>query len=329
MVVKKILKQLTQEKIKQEIKGVQEIRIPPGLKKWVKEYEKFGKRNEFTWKLFLKAEKEFDYLLIPKKYRNSLEKVYFLLAMFVILLDDVADKKQARKLLAELLRIISMGDCININKLNKKDREYLKFALKVWHRINCLIKKYPNYKKFEDLFQYDIKQIGNAMEYDHLVNSNHNLINQTEFWLYAPHTMQFIITSSIAFMCLPSLNKLNKNEFGLVREATWQALKMMRIGNWVSTWEREVGENDFSSGIFAYATGQKVITINELSSKNSSRIIKKIKKARIENKLLKEWESGYKNILAFHGKIKVINIKKFLNCLEKLLFFELISKKYK
>ena len=106
---------------------------------------------------------------------------------------------------------------------------------------------------------------------------------------------------------------------------------MARIGNCVSTWEREAYEDDFTSGIFAYALDSKILSVYDLTNKNLPAIIKKIKESDIEKELLNEWGKCHKKISSFsedEGN-KTIDIKKLLCGMENILVLELISKRYK
>lgn len=323
MVVEKILKELTPERAEKEIKAAQKIKIPPKLQIWVKEYEKVGKRNEFTWKLYLYGIGKINYIFVPKNYRQSFQEAKFLVAMFIVLLDDVTDVNQNRKLLNELLKIPFMEEYIITGKLNRKEKAYLKFTIKVWHRIEKLVKEYPGYNRLKDIFKFDINQIMNAIEYDHLTHESHHLINKTEFWLYPPHTMQFITGTVIDSLLLP-ISDFDK--LSIIRKIGWEANKMSRIGNWLSTWEEEIENNDFSSGVFSSAIELNVLTIEDLTKNNASRIIAKIKKTNIENMLLKEWEECHWMIFNMKKEIKVINIPKLLDGLKELLIIELARK---
>jgi hypothetical protein len=324
MVIKEIIKQITPEKIKQETKLIQKIELPLNLQKWIKEYKKVGgERGDFTWKLFWRADKGMGCVKLEQSYQAPMNEIKFLMIVFIILLDDAVDKNKNKKLLKEFLKIPFAEDCIDFSGLNEWEKKYLNFILKIWSKINQLIKKSPRYSDFKDIFKYDINQVINAMNYDYLVNANYNLISKTEYWLYSPHSMYFFVPIAVYLMYLP---QFNINDLGIIREASWQIQKMARIGNWISTWEREIEERDFSSGVFAHALHENIITTQELSKLDVFKLSQIIKDSGVENELFSEWQKCYDKVLNFSKRIKVIDIKKLLGGLEYLMTLEMLSK---
>src|SRR4030042_4691926 len=202
MVIEKILKKLTPERIKREVESIQRIKLPPELQKWVKGYEKVGERSGTIWLLTYKIIQIFSFPT-AKRYKKSLWEIKFLITMFVILLDDVVDKTKNKKLINELLNISFGKNYLQFKKLKLKNKKYLKFTLKIWDYIENTIKRYPRFKEFEDIFQHDILQILIAMNFAFLVNKNFYLINKTEHWIYSPYTMQSMVYCTLELMCSP------------------------------------------------------------------------------------------------------------------------------
>ncbi len=320
--IKEILEKATPEKIQEEIASIQKIVLPPHLQGWVDSYEKVGERDRFTWKIFFRFSQEIHYVSGIQPHQKSLQEIRFLITMFIMLLDDIVDQNQSTRLLNKLLKI-PFTERYSRTLLNSKEKEYFNFTLKVWCRFNRLIEEAPQYERLKDIFFFDIQQIVNAMEYSHLINNNVYLINKTEYWLYPPHTMQLVAG---AFIDIMHLSKLRYNELGIAREIIWQALKMARIGNCLGTWEREMNDNDFTSGIYAYAINLGILNSDDLSKPNKETITIKIKESIIENQLFDEWEKCYREILKLGNQITIINVAELLRCLEKLLTFEIIHK---
>jgi|SRR3989344_1843685 len=325
MVIEKILKQLTPARIKKELKAIQRIQLPPRLQKWVREYEKIGERNSFFWKWLYKAVQLITSPTTSKKYRKSLWEIKVLTIMFITLLDDVADKTDKRDLLNELLKIPLNRTNIKLNRFNIEKKQYLISTRRLLKYIIKIIKKYPRYEEFREIFDYDILQACNSIRYSNLVNKIPSLINKTEYSEYLPYNMQGFVSYDLDLMC--SL-KFKTQEIRILREIIWRLQKMARISNWITTWEREIGQNDFTSGVFAYAIDIGKVNVDGLQTKNTLDIIKQIKNSNVEKILLKEWEKYYYEVEKFSKKIKVINIRKILSGLEKFLILHLTSRGY-
>ncbi|MCK5491151.1 MAG: hypothetical protein KAI67_04885 [Candidatus Pacebacteria bacterium] len=323
MIVDKYLEEKKCRDSLAQIKNVERTRIPLKLKIWINEYEKLGIRNAFIWKLFIFVQKEISYISIPNKHRTSLSEIQFLITMYIILIDDIADYENNNKLLKVLSKVPFSQNNINHNKLSKKESDHIKFTIKIWERINKIIGSYHGYSALKSIFEYDLEQMINSINYDHIINNNRFLINKTECILHSPHSMKFVIMPTIYLMCL---NKLDPNDISSTRQVDWMAQKMLRIGNWISTWEREINEGDFTSGVFAYALDVGIICLDDFEKDHINLIIKKIKDSNVEKELLDEWYENYLTILKYEKKIQFLDIKCFLDGLERVLSLELMRK---
>lgn len=324
-VISRILKELTPEIIKKEVQAIQAIKLPPELQKWMRAYEKVGERDEYIWKWAYWIAQIVTLSGISRKYQRNLSETKFLMIMLTVLLDDIADKMQSKILLENIQKIFFKKNT-KFNQVNKKEKNYLKFSIRVLQQIQKYIKKYPQYKEFHGIFEFDVNQVLNTIKYSYLVNRNPYLINKTEYWLYLPHNMLFMVHFTIDLMCAP---RFKFEELGMLRSVAHEAQKMGRVCNWISTWEKEIREKDFTSGVFAYAIEKNIWTPGEFYRQNKNEIIKKIKKSDIVFSLLKEWEWCYNKIKTFDKKMKYIEIKKLLRQLEYFLIADLISVGYK
>lgn len=325
-VIDEILNQLTPEKIQKEIQEIQEIELPLDLQKWIDEYEKVGQRNRFFWKWTFNVSKTTIFSTILPEHQESLRNVKFLISMFIVLIDDVVDKTHNVYLLKKILGHIEYEENTDQIQLNNQDEEYLKLTLKTWNHIQVTIKKYPGFEEFEELFKHDVSQALNTMKYAHLISAIPQLINEKEYWLYSPHSMQVMICSTLELMCSSGFNIKN---LGKLREILWSAQKMARIGNCLSTLKREIKENDFTGGIVAYAVNNEIVSVDDLKNLDKAKLIQKIEDANIREVFLKKWDNEYRQISKKILGTQEKEGKNLLITLEKLLFWELISENYK
>jgi hypothetical protein len=327
MKAKVILKQVTSEVRKREIEKIQKVKFPPELQKWVKEYEKVGDRNEFIWKWTYRSIQIVTLPNILLKYRKSLMKVKFLMVMFITLLDDIADKTKNINLLNELLKVPFESERIESKHLNKNEKEYLNFTQMVWYDIRKIIITLPYYQNVKMAFEFDLKiLLMNAICYGYLVNKNHYLINKVEYQEHFAYNIQGFINLDLDLMCC--YNKFNKEDEGSLREIAWRSQKLAQMINWISTWEREILEDDFTSGVFAFAVDRKILAVSQLKKKYSQKNIEKIRKSNLENEILAECNEEYRNIRLIGNGLKNKSIEKFILNFKEFIIIQLCSKGY-
>ena len=314
-IIDKILKQLTPERIKKELADIQAVVLTPELQKWVKEYEKVGDRDPFIWKWILFIIETTTLSSVLPQYRDSLKKTKFFGAMLVIILDDIIDKDADLKKFQDISSNIGLQE----KQTDKKDN----LCLILWQKIKNEIQDYPNFNYLKEIFWFDVQQMLNGLEFSYLVNKNLNLINVKEYWAHFPNTMQVMIYSMLDLMC----SDFKRAELGIIRKNILEIQEMTRVGNWVSTWKRETGEDDFSSGIFAYLS--EVKTGIDFSSESKRNLEKLVKKYKIEKRLMNEWEIRHKIVKKSCSIIKSFDLGKLLIGVDKLFFYEMASQNHK
>jgi hypothetical protein len=124
-------------------------------------------------------------------------------------------------------------------------------------------------------------------------------------------------------MCSPKFDRL---ELALLREIVWNAQCMGRIGNLVTTWQREIGENDFTSGVFARAISCGDLAVSDLSSGNRTYIESVIQRQQHEEYFLRRWQSYRRDILSLRTRCRSFNATELVAGLQRLICLHLGSR---
>lgn len=322
-VVSGILRQLTPERIEREIKKVQEVKLPPELEKWVKVYKKAGgERDDMIWQfVYLVIRDISPFINYNKNYKKTNTELKFLFSMFVVIIDDIADKEKNNKLFNEITKSIFFNSKDGNNKeLNKISL----FAIDIYRHIYKQIKQFPLFGNYENLLEFEIVQIFNSMKYSIIVNKYPFVINELEFWNYFPCSMQIMLYYIIELMCVTS--KHSEEYLQRSREIILIIQKMGRMGNCLSTWRRELNEKDFTSLVFFVAVEKGIIKIEDIGNIELINLRKKIEKLGVESDILTRWNYCF-NIVKNRKRLKnnLISKKNLLERMKKLLTLQLIA----
>lgn len=186
------------------------------------------------------------------------------LSIFAILIDDLADNPKLRNkyLLENAIKIPWDSD-------EKQDVMYLEITRKLWLDIIKSIKKYPRYDEFENIFNFDMDRFLDSIKYGFLINTS-NIGNVLENGLYSYQNMMIMVFLDMDLMCSPIFNKNELNKFRPI--AHW-IQDICHVGNILSTYEREVMEEDFSSPIIALGLEKGLFTKEDVI-KNQDDVLK-------------------------------------------------------
>ena len=274
----------------------------------LEKYSSIGYRDLTIFDWLLRVFENLAISTVKKEYLDSLAVTKTKLAMFVIMVDDTVDnaKKRNFTLYEQLLKTPFNENAIDTLKLQQEEIKYLQFTEELWSEIHDEIKKYPNYGKYKDAFEFDLKQVLNSMEYSRFVNTNTNAINLLENSAYVHHAMIVLMQLDFDLMCS---NGFDDDELGTVRELAYLCQKMARIGNLIGTYPRELIESDMSSEALIrfqrdYGKDFK-FKINKILNRES-------RYPKFEEELIQEWENEYQLAKGIASKIKSIDTDKFM-----------------
>ena len=309
-----------------EIGHVMTKQLSPTLESWANRYSQVGRRNHYLWKWARCGVEVTTLPCVAPELRDEVCDTKVLGVILDVLLDDVADQNGDQELLRPLLNLPLGGGLPDLTHLPEDQQAYARFTAEVWQEINARARRYPCHHRYADLLAYDYLQLFNTMRYSHLLNRNLALLNLTEHDLYLPHNMHIMVSSTLDLMCSPDFDH---DEVGRLREAVWHAQCMGRIGNLVTTWERELGEGDYTSAVYARALAHGDLTLAQLGAGDRERIRAAIRDGRHEAHFLRRWQEHRESLLARRSQLHSFDLGELVAGFQRLICLHLGSRGYK
>jgi hypothetical protein len=313
----------TPDAMEAEIASVMEIKLNDGLQPWVDGYAQVGHRNPFLWNWCRRGVEVTMLSCVEPSLQDDVCDARVLGIMLDVLLDDIADHLKDLAFLEQLLGLMETGVRPEASAFAPHQQAYAAFTMDVWDEIQRRIKQFPRYQEFAELLRFDYRQLFNVMRYSRLLNEYPEMYNLVEHDLYTPHNMHMMISATMDLMCSPAFDR---SELAILREIVWRAQCMGRIGNLVTTWQREIGENDFTSGVFARAISCGDLSVSDLRSSNRAHLETVIKQQEHEEYFLRRWQTYRREILALRARSRTVNFTKLVSGLQRLICLHLGSR---
>ena len=267
-----------------EIAAVAAVQLPRIATAFVEHYQAVSERDPFLWSWVWHALGVTTLSCIDENLFDQAREIKFLGVMLDTNIDDVADGIDGVGQFDELAKIPLHAATNRPEITDQQDRRTQLEAL--WSEMSRRLYTLPRYREFADLLQFDHQQLINSMRYACLLREHPERLNSVEDALYQPPSMYVSPSATIDLMASPTFNI---NEIGRVRAAVQCTQAMGRIANMLTTWQREVHQRDFTSGIFALAVEQGVLSQDDLRSSVSTEIEARILASSLEQELVDRW----------------------------------------
>jgi hypothetical protein len=310
------------EKAARFIEDIKNVQLSDTIERAIDGYEQVGHRNSFLWRWVRRGVEITTLSCIDADLWDHVCDTKTLGVMFDVLIDDVADEDSDPVFLDQLIAITD-GRTVPLSDLPPDKRDYYAYSDIIWRQIWDRLETYHRYDEFQEVLRYDYRQLMNSMRYSLLIRNQPHTMNISEHDSYMPHNMHMMVSGTVDLMA--SLI-FDKNELSRLRLVLSFAQHMGRIGNLVTTWEREIREKDFSSGVFPAALNMGVLTVDDLMRGDQQFISERIRGSGIEEKFLRRWTRLHAKVSLHMTNFKTVGLAKLLEGLETLIQLHLGSR---
>ena len=275
--------------------AVQEVSLPPVVSEFAELYDdRVGDRDVFLWKWIHSLFPSFELSCVAPEETETLRTEKTLLTIYVTVLDDLLECHGDEATFAEARQIPFDPARVRLDR-DDVDGEVLGYLADLWIELEGRLREAPHYEDYADLFQYDLRQTINSIAYGEVMANNPAAANLTGYFRYASHNMCMFPYADVDLMHSPGFGE---TDLGPLRATLWDVQELARIGNDITTWEREIGEGDYSAGIVALAIEQGVVTPSELRGDvDAEAVIEAIRAAGIEETFARNWVDQYKETI--------------------------------
>ena len=311
------------DEIAQEAELLRRKQLSSDLTRWVDIYGQVGDRTPYLWTWCHQAAEATTLPCVSSDWHDELCDTKLLGIVFLVLLDDVADRGGDEEFLERLVGLTHSDKPSCWRSFTNREQEYAAICEEMWDETQRRIERFPRYAEYADVLRFDYLQLMNAMRYSHFLNRFPCFLNLAEHDLYMPHNMMMMICATMDMMCSP---EFDFSEAGRIRQATWHAQHMGRIGNLITTWEREIHEQDYTSGVFARALIQGDLTLEQLASGDPEFIEHTIRDGQHEQYFLNKWCEHREQILALRASVRSVDLGCVVNGLDRLICLHFASR---
>jgi hypothetical protein len=304
---------------------IADVTLPETVTELVADYDRlYGDRSPFLWRWIYSLFPEFTLSSVPAEHATAVRTHKTVLTMYVTVLDDLVEHHGDRRTFEEARSLPREGKTPDRERV-AVDPEQFAFVERLWTTFEEGVAVAPRRDEFAEIFRYDLRQTLNAMDYSAVVNGNPRIANLSGARRYGAHNMVMFPYADVDLMYSPAFST---GDFGAVRDLLWDLQEMARIGNWLTTWEREIEEGDYTAGVIVAALEEGIVTPTELRRREDD-AIEAIKDHDIEERFRRRWRERYRSVRDREFGADSVDLDALVSGMETVFEYHLASRGHK
>ena len=312
-----------------DMERVRNESLPPVVTELIETYDdRLGYRDSrFLLKWLHVVFSFFTLSSVDEEYAEDCRTARTLASLFVMLVDDLGERHDDEVTLTEAAKLPFPNETPD-RSVAGIDADYMAVTEAVWDALEPRLRAAPRFDEIESLFYYDMRQVIHAIRYSALVNEHPEIANMSEVRALGAHNMMMLAYADIDVAFSPAFSR---TELGELRSLLLELQQMARIGNWVTTWERELDEGDVSAGVFVSAVENGILSAAELSTAASDpsareTVRERLTEAHVEEALIEQWQQRCARLRADPPSIESVDVEALIDGMERVMAYHLASR---
>ena len=307
------------------IDSVDRVALPEPIDHLADEYATlFDDRDRFLWRWIYSLFPAFTLSSVPPAVRQDVRIEKTVLTMYVTVLDDLVEQHDDLETLEEARRLVSDPETANGTRAGVSSEQF-EFIETLWSEFRGGVTDAPRHDEFAEILEYDLRQTSNAMRYSAVLNRNPRIANLDGARRYDAHNMVMFPYADVDLMFSPDFAL---KDFGAVRDLIWDLQELARIGNWLTTWRREVHEGDYTAGIVVHAIQEGIVDPGELCQSPSA-VVETIANEGIEQRFRERWERKYREVSNQKFQAESVDLDALVDGMETVFEYHQASEGHK
>lgn len=306
---------------KELIKAIRLIELYPEHQALVDRFEPLRKSNPslyahrtfYIWQLS-QAGLQLLSLKLPNTEFLKSNSLKCYVSFLGILLDDICDLGRDKTVLDQCILALK-------GNINPENIELYQLIADTWAMIENEMKQTPNYEfvkpAFNDAYQKWIDSLeyciwlGEAPRFEEKWEKRLEVIAQTSL-IYL-----------VGIIDLSFIPNLSAQQLSSAIQVFLRTQKMVQLSNWTTTWERELAQRDFTSGIFSIALENGWVDWDSLMNEAPEKVAEKIRSSPAESYLWNEWERLRVESLQFVQQAQLLSLDGYVDGFSAFMYLEL------
>ncbi|WP_255170835.1 hypothetical protein [Natrononativus amylolyticus] len=309
--------------------AVRERELPDSVVSLVDDYDRIvDGRDRYLWRWLSRLFPEFRLSCVEPLHVRQTHDAKLFASIFVAVVDDVAERDGDRETLEEAAKIPFDHQTANLDRDGVRP-ELLAFLQETWAAFSETIGGSPRLSEFDEILSFDLKQVVTAIEYSALANQHLDLVSEYELCRYDVNNMMVFVYADIDLLFAPAFDR---SDLSTLRRLVTHAQRLARIGNWITTWRRELTEGDCSSAVVISALERDLVSIDDLraiqrdpSEEHVAVVSQAIEEHDVVSRFFRQWHHEYRVAKRLAPEIETVDVPAYLNGFETVFEYHLAS----